>query len=441
MKSINRRHFLAGSLGSVAAASMLGTSKSFGANEKIRLGMIGVGGRGTYLLERLVQMPEVEIACLCDVDTRRFAKAREIVVEADRKRPRLEQDFRKMLDDPGIDAVVIATPPHWHCLATIMACQAGKDVYVEKALSHDVYEGRKAVEAARKYDRVVQVGSQNRSAPYFHDALEYIHSGKLGNVNIVRVNQLFDIKQQVKGASEPVPKGLNWDMWCGPGPLVSYSPGRWWLSDWRFSDGYVGDDAAHQLDIARAFVGEKHPNSVHHVGGHYLKEKLTDIPDTQIVTYEYDNTTLVFQGATWMPYMKKTPNSIRDTDSYPSWMFNTTKVEVLGTEGYMVFGRMGGGWQAFDGDGNMVESRFGRQPINEHLQNFVDCIKTRKRPNADIEHGHLSMSMYHLASVSYKAGNEKIVFDGETETITNNKEANNYLKHEYREPWQIPDKV
>ena len=180
MKSLNRRQFMKASLGTLATLTALPKSKSYAANEKVIIGVMGLGGRGTYLAERFAGRPDAEIAYLCDADSRRFGRARNAVDEAQGKMTKMVQDFRKILDDPAVDVLINATPDHWHALGTIMACQAGKDVFVEKPMAHNVWEGRKMIEAARKYKRVVQVGMQSRSAPYMKKAVEYIRSGKLG---------------------------------------------------------------------------------------------------------------------------------------------------------------------------------------------------------------------------------------------------------------------
>ena len=209
MRSLNRRNFMKTSVGAAAVLAGLPRSKSYGANEKVRIGVMGLGGRGTYLAEKFAERPDAEIAYLCDPNTRQFARAREAVEEAQDRRPTLAQDFRRILDDKSVDVLINATPDHWHGLGTIMACQAGKDVYVEKPMSHNIWEGRKMVEAARKYKRVVQVGMQTRTAAYVHKAKDYIRSGKLGDVYLGRVYNMVRAGgeaavQSVSPLAEPV---------------------------------------------------------------------------------------------------------------------------------------------------------------------------------------------------------------------------------------------
>ena len=322
-----------------------------------------------------------------------------------------------------------------------MACQSGKDVYVEKPLSLTVWEGQQMVKAARKYKRIVQVGLQNRSEPYFYDALDYLGSGALGDMHIVRVYGMMKQGHVPKGPEEPVPNGFDWDMWCGPSQKMPYSPGRWWFNRWEYSTGGILSDQVHQLDVARALIGRKLPESIQHMGGVHFFDDGREIPDTQVVTYSFNNKlTMVAQSALWTPYMKKTPMNIRDGDAFPNWPFNTTKVEICGTNGFMYFGRHGGGWQVYNNDGELIKSVYGRQATDEHLGNWLDCIRTREKPNADVEEAHYSTTIGHLANISHRAGNIKLNFNPATQR-TDDPAANKFLSKDYREPWIIPENV
>jgi predicted dehydrogenase len=442
MKSLNRREFMKGTIGAAAGLTALSQPRARGAGEKVIIGVMGLGGRGTFLAESFAKRPDVEIAYLCDPNTRRFARAREVVEEAQETRPKMVQDFRKILDDKSVDALINATPDHWHALGTIMACQAGKDVYVEKPMAHNIFEGRKMIEAARKYKRVVQVGMQSRSAPYSSKAKEYVQSGKLGDIYIVRVFNMMQHPMQKKVPDQPVPEGFDYDMWCGPAPKLPYNPGRAWLNQWEYSVGPIPGDLIHQLDMSRFLLNDiPYPKTVNHAGGVYALKDGREIPDTQMVTYDYGPLTLMAESALWTPYMKKIPGNIRDSDQFPNWQFCSTRVEVLGTKGFMYYGRHGGGWQAYDSNDELVHSEYGRQGDKWHQQNFIDCIRTRKRPNADVEIGHKSVLLCHMANISYRVGNRKLDFDPQTETFTNCPEANTYIKRKYREPWVVPENV
>ncbi|MHC4641188.1 MAG: Gfo/Idh/MocA family protein [Planctomycetota bacterium] len=442
MKHLNRREFVRGSLSTAAALTILPVRKSYSANEKVIIGVMGLGGRGTYLAERFASRPDSEVAYLCDPDSRRFARARNVVEEAQNKKPKMVQDFRRILDDSSVDVLINATPDHWHALGSIMACQAEKDVYVEKPMAHNIWEGRKMIEAARKYKRVVQVGMQSRSAPYMKKAVEYIRSGKLGDVYLIRVFNMMKHSTMRKGSSRPVPEGFDYDMWCGPAPKLPYNPNRSWLNQWEYSCGPIAGDAVHQIDLARYLFGDKpYPDTVSNTGGICALRDGRQIPDTQLAAYEYGDFTLLTESALWMPYMKKTPSSVRDSDKFPDWPFSSTKIEVMGTEGFMYVGRHGGGWQAYNSSGELVRAEYGRQGDKEHQDNFIDCIRTRKKPNTDVEQGHYSVLLCHLANISYRAGNQKLTFEPKTESFVNAPEANKYLKRTYRSPWVIPDRI
>jgi len=338
-----------GTVGAAASLTVLSQTRARAAGEKIIMGVMGLGGRGTYLAEKFAQRPDVEIAYLCDPNTRRFARAREAVEEAQEIRPKMVQDFRKILDDNSVDALINTTPDHWHGLGTIMACQAGKDVYVEKPMAHNIFEGRKMIEAARKYKRVVQVGMQSRSAPYVKKAKDYIKSGKMGEIYIVRVFNMMQHPKQRPSPTQPVPEGFDYDMWCGPAPKLPYNPSRQWLNQWEYSCGPIAGDAVHQLDLARYLIDDiPYPETVSHAGGVNSLKDGREIPDTQMAMFEYGPLTLMLEAALWTPYMKKTPGNIRDSDRFPNWPFSSTKVEILGTKGFMYFGRHGGGWEAYN---------------------------------------------------------------------------------------------
>jgi len=449
MKSINRRGFLKGSIGAATSLGVLSQDRSSAAGNKVILGIMGVGGRGRALLTSLVKRSDVKIKYICDADTRAYGPAAEIIVDGHDYKPKFVQDFRKMLDDPEVDAIVIATSDRWHALATIMACQAGKDVYVEKPLSLSIWDGRKMVEAARKYRRVVQVGNQSRSAPYTDKAAEYIRSGKLGDVHLARVF-LMQQSPPIRVADvQPVPEGLDYDLWCGPSPVMPYRPGRWFWRLWDYYVGYIMADMIHQIDLVRYVVDKKYPDTVCNAGGVYHFDDGRQQPDTQFATFEFGKLSMLFEASLWSPYMHRIVH-LPATTEFPDWPFSATKIEICGTKGFMCLGRHGGGWQVFEGDSRVRQSKavvsepaglkFG-SIIDAHFEDFIDCIRTRNRPRADVEQAHHSMVLCHLANISYRVGNRKLRFDGETETFVNDAEANRYLKANYRQPWIVPEKV
>lgn len=441
--AVNRRQFLQTSAAAAAAVAAWPTrGAAAGANEKVIVGVMGLGGRGSALTQLFAERKDVEFAYLCDADLRRLPGPAKMIEQRQQTKPKLVQDFRRILEDKSVNVVVNATPDHWHGLGTIMACQAGKDVYVEKPLCHNAREGRKMVEAARKYNRVVQLGTQSRSAPYLKDAVEFIRAGNLGEVLVVRVFNTLLLSKHRPIKEQPVPEGLDYDLWCGPAPKLPYDPGRVWLDYWEYSCGSIPGDAVHQVDLARALMGDPvAPQTVSHAGGVNALSDDRQIPDTQFVTYEYGKQILLLEAALWTPYMKKTPGPMRDIDEYPNWPFNGTRVEVLGTRDLMYFGRHGDGWQVFDSDWKQVAGAPGKQSDREHIENFIQSVRNRARPNSDVEQGHYSTLLSHLANASYRAGNKKLSFDAKNESFPANPEANQYLRRTYRAPWILPDEV
>jgi predicted dehydrogenase len=440
MESINRRRFIKNSAMAGVVLTLPKTPKRK-ANDRVSIGIMGLGGRGNFLAGSFAANQEVEITYLCDVDTRKFARARETVESIQTNRPKRIQDFREMLADPDVDAIINATPDHWHGLGTIMACQAGKDVYSEKPLSHNIWEGRKMIDATRKYKSVVQVGMQSRSAPYMHKAKTYIDDGHLGEIYYVRVLNMMKHNPFTKGPEQSVPDGFDYEVWCGPAPKHGYAPGNWWLGLWDYSIGRISDDLIHQLDLARWLMNTAHPDNVYSSAGVKVLKDDREIPDTQISTYEFGTQILSVESSLWMPYMQKTARSIRDSDQYPHWPFNSTKIEIYGTKGFMHVGRHGGGWQAFDEDGEMIASSYGRQADLLHQQNFIDCIRNRKMPAADVEEGHLSVNLCHLANISHRVGGQKLAWNAQKEQFIDCPEANALLRRPDRKPWVIPEQV
>jgi len=251
----------------------------------------------------------------------------------------------------------------------------------------------------------------------------------------------------VKKAEEaPIPEGLDYDLWCGPSPMLSYRPGRWFQGLWDFWCGGIPDDLTHQIDIARYLIGKTYPDTVSQSGGVFHLKDGREQPDTQFATYEFGNLTLLSESALWTPYMHKIPVSIRDSDQFPDWPFTSTKIEICGTEAFMYFGRHGGGWQVYAAkkrtqENELIASEFGRVATDNNIENFISCIRSREKPKADVEEAHLSTSLCHLANISYRVGNRKLKFDGKTETFLDDPEANKYLKVNYRKPWIIPNEV
>ncbi len=443
-----RRVFLAGTAGA-AAATVFGGGAGRAAGTvkpaKYVIGVIGTGGRGTWLLsEEFIKRPEVRVAYVCDVDLNRANKAAEVVEKATGSRPTVVQDYRRMLDDQDLHAVFNATPDHWHALSTIHACQAGKDVYVEKPCAHNIREGRKMAEAARKYSRVVQMGFQNRSAEYVQAARQYIRSGELGDVHLVRVRQMRVRPEIGRTPDGPVPAGVDYDRWLGPAPQREFNPNHFhykWHWHWEYSGGDIINDGVHQIDIARWMIGKDYPLGASGTGGIFYFNDDQETPDTQVVTWDYPDLTMLFELTLWTPYMKKVDWSVRDTGAFPDWPFYAATTEIHGTKNLMFLARHGSGWQVFDADGKNCAGCTGKQAHSQHIDNFFACVESRAMPNADIEDGHRSTILSHLGNISYRLGGRKLRFDGKTESFIDDREADKMLKRVYREPYVVPDEV
>ncbi len=454
MSTLSRREFLDRSkkagLGLAAGITILKSPHSVSAawaNEKIVLAAVGAGGRATALAGGFVERGDCRYAYVCDPDINR-AEALAKSVAGKEKAPKALQDFRKMLDDKSVDAVVVATPDHWHAPAAVFACQAEKDVYVEKPLTHSCWEGRKLVEAARRYKRIVQVGTQNRSAPYNMEAKKYLESGKLGKIHFCRIYNQKEWGNFPQQPDRDPPKGLDWDLWNGPAPEAHYNPTlhTGWHHLWRYSGGDIANDASHQIDLARWLLGVDYPKSVYSSGGRFNSTGAAETPDTQVALYDFDGLLVSFELTLYTPYMLKISPYIRESlTEYPYWPQCATRIEIYGSEGLMIVGRHGGGWQVFGRPERerpkIIAQGNGKFPDPEHKENFVRCVRSRELPNADVEEGHRSALWTHYANISYRLGGRKVRIDPKTEQIVGDPEAMKLFKREYRKPYAIPDVV
>ena len=451
-----RREFIkksvAGSIGlAVGADSLLNAAVYNGANEKIVLAIIGTGARGMEAIVNCCKINEnVVIKTVCDVNTTKLNKAVATIEKQFGYRPSTTSEMKKVFDDKEVDAVWIATPEHWHALATVWACQAGKDVYVEKNPTINIWEGRKMVEAAKKYNRIVQVGFQNRSAPYGFTARDYIKSGKLGKIVTVKCYNLLGGGRWTEKPEAPVPSWLDWDKWLGPAPMRAFTPSIVdensrgdWGSYWAYSGGGLADDASHVMDLARLVIGDPpHPKSVYGWGGNHVFGGTRETPEYQSIVYDFGDFTLSCDNAYATNYMIKTPNDIRfDITRFPNWRNNATRTEIYGTAGLMYLGRHGGGWQVLGPNNEIVAQDGGVFPDKEHQIDFIQALRTRKNPNGDVEECHRSATLVHLGNIAYRVGNKQLLFNGNTEQILNDDKANALARGSYRQGYVIPETV
>ncbi len=459
MKS-NRRTFIkkaalgtAGiSMGATAAFSASSYRRILGANDRIHMCVIGTRGQGFGHLRRWAGMAKDEnvyVKTICDVDENLWAQRVEAVEKVQGMKPGTEVDMRRVFDDDEIDAVSIATPNHWHALATIWGVQAGKDVYVEKPCSHNVFEGRKMVEAARKYNQIVQVGFQNRSIENVRKAMAFLHSGGIGDVYMAKglcykPRDSFGIAPD----SEP-PQGLHYDLWVGPAPMRPYNEKRLhynWHWHWDTGNGDIGNQGPHQYDIARWGLGKnEHPMKVSSTGGYFKfgpDECSQETANTQTATYEYEDGKILQFEVRGLYTGGEAPLDVKIGNLF------------YGTEGWMEV--RGSTWKTYMGRDNEPgpSSETAGEGVDEvvgylaapggggHYQNFITAVRSRKQEDltCDIEEGYLSTVLPLLGNISYRLG-RNLTFKGSKEKFKNDPEADAMLTREYREPYVVKDQV
>jgi predicted dehydrogenase len=423
---MNRRYFFAAAMAGLATTRL----RAAAAGDKVNIGMIGVGGRGRGLLGTYMNLQDVNVTHLCDADQASLERAKQVIAKAGKAQPSTTNDMRHLFDDKAVDAVVISTPDHWHAPATILACDAGKDVYVEKPASHNIREGRLMVEAARRNGRIVQVGTQSRSRPSTIKAMEMIKSGKIGKVVMAKawdVQLRDDIGHK---ENSPVPEGVDYETWLGPAPWIPFNENRFhynWHWHWHFGTGDVGNDGAHQIDMARWALGVDYPKTVTGMGGKFFFDDDQQTPDTMNVTFDYGDKALIWEMRIWNPYgMDGQENG----------------VAVYGSEATIQIGRWNRSWgyKLFGRDGKLVEHNDANDESDDHMRNFVECVRTRKLPNADISVGHLSALHCHLANIVARTG-RNVAFDQGSEKAINDQEANLHVQRRYRDHWSTPKGV
>jgi predicted dehydrogenase len=429
---MNRRSFLKGSVAGAATAAPLGAAASSARlpSDQLRVAVVGVRGRGRSHVKGFTDSPDTVVTTLCEVDLNVVGRAQKILEEAGAPKPKVVQDIRRVLDDDNIDIVSIATPDHWHALGAIWACQAGKDVYVEKPVSHNISEGRRIVEAARKYNRLVQTGTQGRSQPAMQEAIKFIHDGGIGKVYMAKGLCYKRRKSIGHTPNTAVPEGVDYDLWLGPAPERPFSRNRFhynWHWMWDYGTTDMGNQGVHQIDIARWGINKHElPTKIHGTGNMFVYDDDQETPNTQLTTFEYDDTLLVFE--------------VRG-------LFTNDEKEVTvgnifyGSDGYLTIAR--GGWQAYlgeKGEPGPGSSKDGARA--SHFQNFIDAVRKRDRSllNADILEGHLSSALCHLGNISYRTG-RKLTFDPAWENFPGDDEANSYLTRRYRKPFVVPASV
>jgi predicted dehydrogenase len=474
MTRFSRREFLEQSL--FASAALSGglpalaqePRKTVGPNDKVRVAVVGVHGQGMVHVGRWLSLADVEVAAICDPDENVVATPITKVEKATGKKPVHYKDLRNLLEDKSIDAISVATPNHWHCLAGIWAIQAGKDAYVEKPLGHNLFECRQLVEASRKYDRMCQMGNYPRSLGHVREAVKYLHENKLGKVKVAR-GICYNKRDSIgKKADSAVPAGVDYDLWLGPAPERPFNHNRFhynWHWNWDFGGGEIANNGIYQLDTARWGINkDAHPATVVSVGGRLGYKDDGQTPNSQTTLYEYGDVQIV-QEIRGLPTEKYPPNLM---------MGNVFECEqgmvVISIAGSAAFSPSGEKLQQFAGQG-------------DHFKNFADAVKSRKRADlaSEVLEGHRSTALCHLANISYRLGGplplgeagkpfgagaaheahdrlvahlkdngvdvDKVAFqvgkplsiDPKTEKFAGDEEANKLLTREYRKPYVVPE--
>jgi predicted dehydrogenase len=469
MRKLSRRQFIAHS--SVAAAGAALAPRAFASrNEVLRVAVTGVRGRGLDHVKGLLALKDVEVAAICDVNSNIIDKAMKAVEQKQGKKPAYHQDFRKLVEDKSIDAVTIATSNHTHALLAIWGMQAGKHIYVEKPVSHNVWEGRKIVEAAKKYNRICQTGTQSRSHKGFQEAIQFLKEGKLGKLKLAR-GLCYNPRPSIGHTEDsPVPAGVDYNLWLGPAPDRPFNATRFfynWHWFWDYGNGDLGNQGIHQMDIARWGLGHNElPKKVLSVGGRFGYKDDGETANSQIVAYDYgDGPPILFE--------------VRGLET-PAYKDVKVGVVFHCSDGHLAFSRSEA--TAFDKDGTEVRKFKG---TGDHFQNFVDAVRSGKASDlhAPIEEGHLSSALCHLGNISYRLGGlhamykvrpfgdneaaadtfdrfkdhmiandvqpdqtqvtvgKTLTVDPKTERFVDDDEANRMLTREYRKPFVVPESV
>ncbi len=462
--NLNRRDFLSG--GAASGFALLAGSNVLGANNRVRIAICGLHGRGGDHLKNFAKIPNVEIAAFCDVDDNVLRQRTAQMESMGLAKPVTYTDIRKLLEDKSIDAISIATPNHWHSLMAIWACQAGKDVYVEKPCSHNLWEGRQLVKAAQHYKRIVQHGTQIRSASAARAMVQKMKDSYLGDVYMAR-GLCFKWRDTIGHTPvEPVPAGVDYDLWMGPAPVRPFTRNRFhynWHFNWTYGNGDIGNQGVHQMDVARWGMGVKFPNKVSAMGGHFMFDDDQQTPNDLNCSFQFDmpdgkRKAINFEVRHWITNHEAEIGTValgspepKVTSGKPklgpsSGSHNTVGNIFYGSKGYLSTG---------DEDATTFVSWLGRdqeqQPAIkggeelDHFKNFIDCVVSRSAAalNAPIEEGHISCAMIHLANASYRLG-RTLNFDPETQQVIGDDEANHLLRdgdRGYRSPFTVPDEV
>jgi predicted dehydrogenase len=437
MPESTRRTFLLGASAGAAASKAAG-------GDRVQVAVVGTGSRGRGHIREYAEQPGARIVAVCDINQEALERAQAQAEKATGEKPKAYADMRRVFDDKDVQAVTMPLPNHWHALATIWACQAGKDVYIEKPACHNPYEGRKMVEAARKYQRIVQVGSESRSLEHKIKAVRLLHEGVIGKIYLAK-GLCYKRRLTIGHAEDsPVPPGIDWDGFLGPAPMRPFNQLRYrynWHWFWDTGNGDIGNQGIHEMDIARWGLGRGLPQGAVSTGGKYMYRDDQETPNTQISTFDYGDAELVFEVRGGLTGAEGNL-PIRDGFTIGNLFY--------GSDGWMALDPMG--FQVYKGekgekvmDENSVENRYKNvldRGTNLHIENFLNAVKSRNRQDlrAEVEVGVTSANLVHFANISYRV-KRALRFDEGRQAFAGDEEANRLMTRPYRAPYTVPEKV
>jgi len=424
---------------SAAAALSIGSKRILGANERVQVGIVGLGGRGTDHLNTYLKLAGAEITAICDVDDNAMERAQSRIAKSGRKPVRQFTDMRKLFELKEVDAVSLPLPNHWHALASIWAMQAGKDVYCEKPASHDPFEGQKMVESARMYKRMLQIGSQGRSMPHKIEGIKLLRDGGIGQVYMAR-GLCFKRRKSIGHKPDgPVPSGVDWDLFLGPAPMRPFNELRFkynWHWFWDTGNGDIGNQGVHEMDIARWGLGipDSHDSlkGARSAGGKYVYDDDQETPNTQLARFDYGDKELVFE-VRGLPTGPEGGLRVRGG--------NTVGNLFYGSDGYLEMD--GEGYTVYDSAHKVTKQRAADrgEETGAHMDNFLAAVKSRNYRDltADIQIGATSADLCHFANISYRVG-RSLKWDSAAHSWAGDSEANALMHPVHREPYVIPEK-
>ncbi len=440
-------------IGGIGTGLAFSRSSILGANDSVRVAVVGIRGMGQTHIQNYLKLRGVEVAALCDVDENLFPeRLAKHFSDKHVARPKTYTDIRRLLEDKDIDAVSIVTPNHWHTLAAIWAMQAGKHVSVEKPSCHNFYEGQKLVEASSKYDVIVQDGAEQRSNPCAQTAAKFLEDGGLGEVYLSK-GICYKRRDTIgKTPDEPVPPGVHYDLWLGPAPLRPFSRNRFhynWHWNWDYGNGDIGNQGVHEMDVARWMLGVQLPTRITAMGGHFMFDDDQNTPNVLMVLYEFPNPSgggdkkkiLQFEVRHWYTNGDDPVLTATDSKAPAGYMVDRANVVgnlVYGSKGYM--SKTVTRWQAYMG--KELEPGASGSGEGNHYQAFIDAIRQgdAKNFNKRMQDAFYSCALIHLGNISYRLG-RSLDFDPVAQRFPRDEEANRMLKREYRAPFVVPEKV